>query len=592
MKHTNSLTLRIISLILVLITLALFCSCNTNNEPLGEPTDAITDKETEKATEGKKEYNDGKLRIFADGHYYCDIVRPEGATGNELALYTSIRNLFKEITGVMPPMASDFLGSGESYDSGKFEILIGETKHTESKKHYDSLDYSEFSAQLIDKKYVIGFHDMTTAEAALNKLRSLLVNNFKNGELILDETWSYSYSENEVLESFPKYDGGSFDNVYGGAYGMQTVVIKNTNADEYKAYLDKITTEGFSYYTDNTIGNNLFATYQNEKYYMSAMYFANINEVRLTLEYTGNYSLPSLKGENVYTSKGIAASITQIGLEESGQIQNGMSYVIKLDDGSFIVIDGGTGTAGTKKQFVEVLQSLSDDPEHLHIAAWIITHAHGDHMGLIFTVLYDEQYAGLFEVNQIIWSKVSEEQLKNIGGGNMDYVDKAFAKLEGTKIVIAHPGQVFYIRNAVYTVYTTIEMVEPLVLDNLNDSSVVGMLEIEGKAILFPGDSHPTETGVIISVFGEALKADAVQIIHHGYQGGSDAFYSLVDPLTVFWPLGMKNYSTAEAPNTPMKDWSFSRWIFSDSSKVENIYVAGSEVLTLPISELPSHTAE
>ena len=213
-------------------------------------------------------------------------------------------------------------------------------------------------------------------------------------------------------------------------------------------------------------------------------------------------------------------------------------------------------------------------------------------MGLIFTVLYDEQYAGLFEVDQIIWSKVSEEQLKNIGGGNMDYVDKAFAKLEGTKIVIAHPGQVFYIRNAVYTVYATIEMVEPLVLDNLNDSSVVGMLEIEGKAILFPGDSHPTETGVIISVFGEALKADAVQIIHHGYQGGSDAFYSLVDPLTVFWPLGMKNYSTAEAPNTPMKDWSFSRWIFSDSSKVENIYVAGSEVLTLPISELPSHTAE
>ena len=303
MKHTNSLTLRIISLLLVLITLALLCSCNTNNEPLGEPTDAVTNKATEKQTEPKKEYNDGKLRIFADGYYYCDIVRPEGATDNELAIYTKVRNLFKEITGVMPPIASDFLSGGESYDSEKFEILIGETKHNESKAHYASLNYSEFSAKLIGKKYVIGFHDMTTAEAALNKLRALLVNNFKNGELILDESWSYSHSENEVLESFPTYDGGVFDNVYGGAYGMHTVVIKNTNADEYKAYLDKIATEGFSYYTDNTIGNNLFATYQNEKYYMSAMYFDSIKEVRLTLEYTGNYSLPSLKEENVYTDR-------------------------------------------------------------------------------------------------------------------------------------------------------------------------------------------------------------------------------------------------------------------------------------------------
>jgi hypothetical protein len=132
-------------------------------------------------------------------------------------------------------------------------------------------------------------------------------------------------------------------------------------------------------------------------------------------------------------------------------------------------------------------------------------------------------------------------------------------------------------------------MVEPIKLENLNDSSVVGRLEIDGRSILFPADSHPTETEVITSIYNNSLKSDAVQVIHHGYQGGNSTFYALVDPLTVFWPLGMKNYSTAETPNTPMKDWEYSAWLFSDESKVEKIYVAGSEVTTVLVKDLPSH---
>jgi hypothetical protein len=38
-----------------------------------------------------------------------------------------------------------------------------------------------------------------------------------------------------------------------------------------------------------------------------------------------------------------------------------------------------------------------------------------------------------------------------------------------------------------------------------------------------------------------------------------------------------------------MKTWSYSRWLFSEDSKVQNIYVAGSDVLTLLIKDIPSH---
>jgi beta-lactamase superfamily II metal-dependent hydrolase len=585
MKHFNFTEIRLLSIILVLIALMLLCACNSDTTD----TDVVTtDTQQTEQTEPYVAPDDGKLRIFSNGEYRCNIIRPENASDAELALYVKVRNMLKEITGVMPPIATDFLAYNESYDPNEFAIVIGLSKHDEATKLYSELNYSEFRAELVNKKYVIGFHDIDTANTALETLRSYFTKNYKNGELILTEDWNFSYSEDVLLENIPNYEGGYFSGVYLGAYDMQTVVIHNTNADEYKAYLEKLSNSDFKYYTDNAIGKNLFATYHNDDYILTAMFFDNIDEVRITMEHTGNYDLPTLEEENIYTVTNEQSTITQIGLEESAGIQNGMSYIVKLADGSFIVFDGGTVNA--RDQFVEVISSLADDPENITIAAWIITHAHGDHMGLILDVLYNQKYAHLFNVEQIIWSKISERQLEHLNAGNMDYIDKMLSKLEGTKIVTAHPGQVFYIRNAVYTVYATVEMVEPFTLSNLNDACVVGRLEIDGRSFFFPGDSHPVETDVLTAVYNYDMKSDAVQVIHHGYQGGNAAFYSMVDPLTVFWPLGMKNYSTAESPNTPMKEWSYSSWLFSDEAKVENIYVAGSEVLTLIIKDLPSHS--
>ena len=497
--------------------------------------------------------------------------------------------MLKEVTGVMPSISTDFISYGESYDPDEFAILVGSTEHDEAAELYSKLPYSDFRAELINKKYVIGFHDLDTANSALEKFKTLLTKNFKDGELILDASWSYSLSEKHILESIPVYEGGKFSDVYEGAYDMQTIVVENTSADEYNEYLTKVATSGFTLYTDNSIGKNLFATYQSDKYILTAMYFDARNEARVTIEATGNYELPALEADNVYTDKGIEATITQIGLEESTGVQNGMSYIIKLADGSFMIFDGGTGAGTGKTQFFEVMESLADDPDNITVAAWVITHAHGDHLGLLYSLISNDKFRENYTVEQIIWSKVSDEQLANMDTQSHDYIDKLFATLEGTKIVIAHPGQVFYVRNATYTVYATIEMVEPIKLENLNDSSVVGRLEIDGRSILFPGDSHPTETEVITSIYNNSIKSDAVQVIHHGYQGGNSTFYALVDPLTVFWPLGMKNYSTAEAPNTPMKDWEYSAWLFSEESKVETIYVAGSEVTTVLIKDLPSH---
>jgi glyoxylase-like metal-dependent hydrolase (beta-lactamase superfamily II) len=62
---------------------------------------------------------------------------------------------------------------------------------------------------------------------------------------------------------------------------------------------------------------------------------------------------------------------------DKGTKINGMGYVIRLADGSFIVYDGGY----TKRlpELWNVLTTLNGGEEGIVIRAWLLTHAHGDH---------------------------------------------------------------------------------------------------------------------------------------------------------------------------------------------------------------------
>jgi hypothetical protein len=106
MKHFNFTAIRLLSIILVLIALMLLCACNSDTTD----TDVVTtDTQQTEQTEPYVAPDDGKLRIFSNGEYRCNIIRPENASDAELALYVKVRNMLKEITGVMPPIATDFL---------------------------------------------------------------------------------------------------------------------------------------------------------------------------------------------------------------------------------------------------------------------------------------------------------------------------------------------------------------------------------------------------------------------------------------------------------------------------------------------------
>ena len=69
----------------------------------------------------------------------------------------------------------------------------------------------------------------------------------------------------------------------------------------------------------------------------------------------------------------MAPQITQVHLEDFG-----LSYVIRLSDGRFIIFDGGWNFEPDRNRLFECLKAGSPDEKPV-IAAWILTHPHGDH---------------------------------------------------------------------------------------------------------------------------------------------------------------------------------------------------------------------
>lgn len=105
---------------------------------------------------------------------------------------------------------------------------------------------------------------------------------------------------------------------------------------------------------------------------------------------------------------------------------------------------------------------------------------------------------------------------------------KAVAKM-GAVVYRAHTGQIYQIGNARLEILSSPDNSMELPIKNFNQCSLVIRMEIEGQIILWGGDGHFEKTKMA-ERYGTYLKADLFQIPHHGFQGGDEAAYDLVNP--------------------------------------------------------------
>ncbi len=225
------------------------------------------------------------------------------------------------------------------------------------------------------------------------------------------------------------------------------------------------------------------------------------------------------------------ASITLLKGKETGQQ---LCLIVKSSDGHLLVVDGGLKTnAPYLAQYIRANGGRVD--------AWLLTHPHVDHCGALAVMLEQRQsseYSGL-DLGEIYYGFASEEfyqaHEQSYRLPFIQEINQALGSYDSSRLHYNSPaGTTIQAGNVSVTVMNQAFLSD---VDAGNNTSIVYMISVGGKRLLVLGDTpYELSQELMKNYSAEALKADIVQIAHHGQHGGSLAFYSAISPRYALWP--------------------------------------------------------
>ena len=590
----------LISILAVMLMFTMLCACGTEQ---GNEAETSVSEDTTVATTTESVAEATPIQIVADGKAIYNVIRDEDAETSAVVVSQarSVLTKIKNLTGVSPKLETDWVKRGSELDSTKYEILVGVTDYPETKEVMSSLGYGEWAIRVIGNKIVLfGFSD-TTMSRAIARFNNLLEKNVSaDGKSITLTADQLNYQEqyDDQMSALPLYEGGVFSSFYKAGNNVDEIIIAETNLEEYQAYLKKLEEKGFTCYTTHQITENHFATYTNAAYTVTAGYYDYETSARILIEPLA--PAVGLESENIYTPV-TTSQITMLGMEfknnDGTYTSNGLSVLIRLTDGRFIVVDGGFNREKHATELMRHLKEQSADyaksMKDITIAAWIVTHPHGDHDGMLYGKY--SNFMGI-TVERVLANFLSESELSkadnsdsvggNWGSGEGFEYAKVLTAAKALKATVhqVHVGQVFWFADLKMEVLYTIESFGPKVCNALNTTSIVLRMEFGGDTVyLSTGDATGNGMQICTKMYGDYLQSDIVQVCHHGYSTwGNDSgmikAYETINAPTVLWPQGMAHYPSH-------KEKAYNAVLFKVPNYKE-VYVSGAEgdsiILSIP----------
>jgi len=336
---------------------------------------------------------------------------------------------------------------------------------------------------------------------------------------------------------------------------LKIINIEDITLKETECVFKILENEGFERkeYTNNSY--HTYSAYTKDSTAIFMNFFQNISELNIAIEEnTAYFSYIDNCAEKV-----VSPQITQIHLEDFG-----MSYAIRLSDARFIVIDGGWNFKPDADRLFEVLTTGTPDGKPV-IAAWIMTHAHIDHYRCFneFTKWYSsevtiEKFLFNFPDENKFGGKIfarrpdikDEYDFENASDCYHIKLMYENIKKYNAEIYTPHTGQVYKIGDATLKFLSTIDDV-CYYSESENAASLNFMMELGEQTILWTGDASFSDSR-LSSKFGEYIKADILQVPHHGFGSGSFEeqiiCYDLISPSVCFLPVSDYNAYTIFCP--------------------------------------------
>ena len=338
------------------------------------------------------------------------------------------------------------------------------------------------------------------------------------------------------------------------------VKIYNVEQELFHKYCDLLESNGYNkeearsadYDTERS---HSYGAFSFDSYGVFLNYFSKIKELTIVTEENCNYfSYTDTMANDI-----VSPQITQVNLADFG-----MSYVIRLSDGRFIVIDGGWNFTQDAQNLMEVLQNGSCGKTPV-IAAWIMTHAHCDHYRcfnrftelfgddvVVEKVLYNFPDAESYQKEVYLRRKPDIKDDNFVSESNHSefvHINLMRSNIEkyGAQIFMPHMGQIYKIGDAIVQFLSGIEDTADAKNEDSNAQSLVFRMELGNQVILFTADAS-FSAAKLSARYGEFLKSDILQVPHHGFGSGSvDAQkegYGFINPSVCLLPVSEENAFT------------------------------------------------
>lgn len=562
--------------ICVVLLLLTFCLVACQGEAGDTEADATSQNDSEVQTSGESEADTEpavskvKLQFTSKKTSLYQIVYSLKLGADSRTAVTDFILDIHEKTGVQLPIVID--STAKSTD--KKEIIICDTTRAES-KDMTKLTYADYGIETLeDGTILVWGYGKSSLDKALGSLLKG-IDKMQDGDYYYRGLAVIESNYSDILAALPCAAAGNVEGVYRSSDNVFQVTVGKASASDFSAYKNKLQGAGYTLHAENSIGtDNKFSTYKNEKYAIHTAYHASTSEMELIIEKLGY--LPSASAPT-YTKK-VDASITQMKLAESA----GMSYVIQLEDGSLIVIDGGVGNALAQQELLATLESKNSGMGYSKPqVTWMFTHAHPDHIQLAENFL--ASYASRIDLklvcaNFIEYDRVNSEYGSVIGDGysHKGLMNTVKNKYPDAKIMNFHTGQKLRLAGCDITFYITHEDVYPVKLGTLNSASAAWKMDFGSKTFMILGDTTETSAEILNTYYGSSLKSTVMQAAHHGTTASSGTaqiikLYANIDPSVVMWANSNSTSVAKFAGNTALLSKSGLVSYYSNETKSYSI---------------------
>lgn len=479
-------------------------------------------------------------------------------------------NIMRSVTGVAIPTGDDAAAD----DPNAFQILFGNTSYEATAQVAAVTKPEGYTIDFVGNKIVVfawTAQGMDSAITAFSDILSYSCYTDESGKStlsILKDKISSDKGNANYYKDVPFEVGGrGVDRIYDAGDNTMMLYWADAGTEAFGAYTAKLEENGFAKHQSLDNNSIASATYAKKKASVHVYYLKRTSELRVITQ--NNATLPV----NSYDyTKVCEPAVTQLGLDYSvANTAGGMGYLIRLEDGTFVVIDGGHSYQSNVKNLYELmLAQKPDEVEDIVISAWIVTHGHGDHCGA-WVALKSSSYADKVTVKMLVGNDPSDYTHSTLDGtGHIFPHGQRYKDFPGCVYMKAHTGQQFQFPGVTINMLYAPEDVYPEFMFELNCAATIAFDVIinanetrEETRFLFLADVTEVGAERIVDMYGEDLNYDVVQVGHHGNKGGNLELYQLCDPSVALW-----SSEKAWATNPTPLNMAQNKWLLENVDKV------------------------